>query len=84
MGLPLQAMTVNCVGGGALPFSLLPLVLFQVDRLMELHFKYLGAMQVADKKIEGEKHVCIPACFLQISYTLHMVPCVPSLSAQGR
>lgn len=26
---------------------------------MELHFKYLGAMQVADKKIEGEKHVCI-------------------------
>uniref|UniRef100_G1R371 Beta-catenin-like protein 1 n=1 Tax=Nomascus leucogenys TaxID=61853 RepID=G1R371_NOMLE len=28
----------------------------KVDRLMELHFKYLGAMQVADKKIEGEKH----------------------------
>jgi hypothetical protein len=24
---------------------------------MELHFKYLSAMQVADKKIEGEKHV---------------------------
>lgn len=23
---------------------------------MELHFKYLDAMQVADKKIEGEKH----------------------------
>lgn len=31
---------------------------------MELHFKYLDAMQVADKKIEGEKHVCIPACLL--------------------
>ncbi|ELK04173.1 Beta-catenin-like protein 1 [Pteropus alecto] len=29
---------------------------FKVDRLMELHFKYLDAMQVADKKIEGEKH----------------------------
>uniref|UniRef100_A0A4W3J0U7 Beta-catenin-like protein 1 n=1 Tax=Callorhinchus milii TaxID=7868 RepID=A0A4W3J0U7_CALMI len=28
----------------------------QVDRLMELHFKYLEAVQVADKKIEGEKH----------------------------
>ncbi|XP_063104438.1 beta-catenin-like protein 1 isoform X3 [Cavia porcellus] len=28
----------------------------KVDRLMELHFKYLGAVQVADKKIEGEKH----------------------------
>lgn len=51
---------------------------------MELHFKYLGAMQVADKKIEGEKHVCIPAHFLQIPYTLHLVPCVPSLSAQDR
>lgn len=24
---------------------------------MELYFKYLDAMQVADKKIEGEKHV---------------------------
>ncbi|EMP25047.1 Beta-catenin-like protein 1 [Chelonia mydas] len=29
----------------------------KVDRLMELHFKYLDAMQVADKKIEGEKHL---------------------------
>lgn len=38
------------------PPSPLPVSLFQVDRLMELHFKYLGAMQVADKKIEGEKH----------------------------
>lgn len=28
----------------------------KVDRLMELHFKYLDAMHVADKKIEGEKH----------------------------
>ncbi|MBZ3891506.1 Beta-catenin-like protein 1 [Sciurus carolinensis] len=28
----------------------------KVDRLMELHFKYLGAMQVADKKIEGEQY----------------------------
>uniref|UniRef100_A0AAA9TUE0 Catenin beta like 1 n=1 Tax=Bos taurus TaxID=9913 RepID=A0AAA9TUE0_BOVIN len=28
----------------------------KVDRLMELHFKYLDAVQVADKKIEGEKH----------------------------
>lgn len=31
---------------------------------MELHFKYLDAMQVADKKIEGEKHVRIPAYVL--------------------
>lgn len=38
--------------------------LFQVDRLMELHFKYLDAMQVADKKIEGEKHVGTPAYLL--------------------
>lgn len=30
---------------------------------MELHFKYLGAMQVADKKIEGEKHVRTPPTF---------------------
>ncbi|ELW69631.1 Beta-catenin-like protein 1 [Tupaia chinensis] len=29
----------------------------KVDRLMELHFKYLDAMSVADKKIEGEKHM---------------------------
>ncbi|XP_006007732.1 beta-catenin-like protein 1 [Latimeria chalumnae] len=28
----------------------------KVDRLMELHFKYLDAVQVANKKIEGEKH----------------------------
>ncbi|XP_048353914.1 beta-catenin-like protein 1 [Sphaerodactylus townsendi] len=28
----------------------------KVDRLMELYFKYLDAMQVANKKIEGEKH----------------------------
>uniref|UniRef100_A0A672P108 Beta-catenin-like protein 1 n=1 Tax=Sinocyclocheilus grahami TaxID=75366 RepID=A0A672P108_SINGR len=27
-----------------------------VDRLMELHFKYLEAVQLADKRIEGEKH----------------------------
>lgn len=27
---------------------------------MELHFKYLEAVQVADKKIEGEKHVRDP------------------------
>lgn len=46
------------------PPSPLPVSLFQVDRLMELHFKYLGAMQVADKKIEGEKHVRTPVHFL--------------------
>ncbi|XP_051981153.1 beta-catenin-like protein 1, partial [Xyrauchen texanus] len=28
----------------------------KVDRLMELHFKYLDAVQLADKRIEGEKH----------------------------
>lgn len=28
----------------------------KVDRLMELYFKYLGVMQVVDKKIEGEKY----------------------------
>lgn len=37
-----------------LSVSLLPP---QVDRLMELYFKYLDAMQAADKKIDGEKHV---------------------------
>lgn len=36
---------------------------------MELHFKYLGAMQVADKKIEGEKHVRTPAHILTIPDT---------------
>lgn len=46
--------------------------LFQVDRLMELHFKYLDAMQVADKKIEGEKHVRTPAC-LSPAIGLHSV-----------
>ena len=30
---------------------------FQVDRLMEMHFKYMEAVQLADKRIEGEKHV---------------------------
>lgn len=39
---------------------------------MELHFKYLDAMQVADRKIEGEKHVRIPACLLP-SVGLHSV-----------
>ncbi|XP_018413172.1 PREDICTED: beta-catenin-like protein 1 [Nanorana parkeri] len=28
----------------------------KVERLMELYFKYLDAVRVADKKIEGEKH----------------------------
>uniref|UniRef100_A0A665X461 Beta-catenin-like protein 1 n=1 Tax=Echeneis naucrates TaxID=173247 RepID=A0A665X461_ECHNA len=28
----------------------------KVDRLMELHFKFLEAVQQADKRIEGEKH----------------------------
>ncbi|XP_014878478.1 beta-catenin-like protein 1 [Poecilia latipinna] len=28
----------------------------KVDRLMELYFKYLEAVQQADKRIEGEKH----------------------------
>lgn len=28
----------------------------KVDRLMELHFKYLDAVQAADKRIDGEKH----------------------------
>lgn len=32
----------------------------QVDRLMELYFKYLEGVQQADKRIEGEKHVSIP------------------------
>ncbi|KAK3518592.1 hypothetical protein QTP70_004086 [Hemibagrus guttatus] len=28
----------------------------KVDRLMELHFKYLEAVQFADRRIDGEKH----------------------------
>lgn len=55
MGLPLQAVTLKQEVYSSL--LTLPVALLQVDRLMELHFKYLGAMQVADKKIEGEKHV---------------------------
>lgn len=45
----------------SLTFSLSAFVSFvlQVDRLMELHFKYLEAVQQADKRIEGEKHVSI-------------------------
>ncbi|MED6248896.1 Beta-catenin-like protein 1 [Ataeniobius toweri] len=31
----------------------------KVDRLMELYFKFLEAVQQADKRIEGEKHVRI-------------------------
>ncbi|XP_035594499.1 beta-catenin-like protein 1 isoform X1 [Oncorhynchus keta] len=31
----------------------------KVDRLMELHFKYLEAVQLADKRIEGEKHLLL-------------------------
>lgn len=59
--------------------------LFQVDRLMELHFKYLDAMQVADKKIEGEKHVRIPAC-LSPAIGLHSIwiPCAPYIYPQNR
>lgn len=39
----------------------------QVDRLMELHFKYLEAVQQADKRIEGEKHVSISS-FIPFSH----------------
>ncbi|MBN3279768.1 CTBL1 protein, partial [Polyodon spathula] len=38
----------------------------KVDRLMELHFKYLEAVQVADKKIEGEKHVRDPFILVEL------------------
>lgn len=70
----------------SLSFSLMPVeYLFQVDRLMELHFKYLDAMQVADKKIEGEKHVRIPAR-LSPAAGLHSVgvPCAPYIYPQDR
>lgn len=51
----------------SLTFSLSASVSFslQVDRLMELHFKYLEAVQQADKRIEGEKHVSAPFYLLQ-------------------
>ena len=32
---------------------------FQVDRLMEQHFKYLGLVRQVDEKIEKEKHVSV-------------------------
>jgi hypothetical protein len=32
-------------------------VFFQVDRLVELHFKYLEKVRMADLKIEKEKQV---------------------------
>lgn len=52
---------------------------------MELHFKYLDAMQVADKKIEGEKHVRILACLLPaIDLRSVWVPCAPRTSPQDR
>lgn len=47
---------------------------------MELHFKYLGAVQVADKKIEGEKHVCIPAYLLTTVGSPPFAPLVYLLS----
>uniref|UniRef100_A0A3B3WK05 Beta-catenin-like protein 1 n=1 Tax=Poecilia mexicana TaxID=48701 RepID=A0A3B3WK05_9TELE len=34
----------------------------KVDRLMELYFKYMEAVQQADKRIEGEKHVRSDLC----------------------
>uniref|UniRef100_A0AAX7UJJ1 Beta-catenin-like protein 1 n=1 Tax=Astatotilapia calliptera TaxID=8154 RepID=A0AAX7UJJ1_ASTCA len=42
-------------------------LLITVDRLMELHFKYLEAVQQADKRIEGEKHVSISS-FIPFSH----------------
>lgn len=54
----------------------------QVDRLMELHFKYLEAVQQADKRIEGEKHVSIPPFFFLFPSFTHPFPpfeSVPSL-----
>lgn len=51
----------------------------QVDRLMELHFKYLEAVQQADKRIEGEKHVSLDVfLFPQPSHIACPLP--PSLS----
>lgn len=52
---------------------------------MELHFKYLDAMQVADKKIEGEKHVRSPA-YLLPAIDLHSVwvPCAPYIYPQDK
>lgn len=44
----------------ALSASAWVLFSLQVDRLMEMHFKYLEAVQQADKRIEGEKHVSPP------------------------
>lgn len=53
----------------SLTFFLLCSISFslQVDRLMELHFKYLEAVQQADKRIEGEKHVSISS-FIPFSH----------------
>lgn len=44
----------------------------QVDRLMEMHFKYLEAVQQADKRIEGEKHVS-----KHLSFFLSTLPSTP-------
>lgn len=46
----------------------------QVDRLMELHFKYLEAVQQADKRIEGEKHVSAPFLSFPSLFIHHHCP----------
>lgn len=40
---------------------------------MELHFKYLEAVQIADKKIDGEKHVCISKTFMHLLQTFMLI-----------
>ncbi|KAK1897801.1 Beta-catenin-like protein 1, partial [Dissostichus eleginoides] len=44
----------------------------KVDRLMEMHFKYLEAVQQADKRIEGEKHAdgCYVTCVRTYSHSV--------------
>lgn len=39
---------------------------------MELYFKYLEGVQQADKRIEGEKHVCLPLSPCRLSYPVNM------------
>ncbi|CDQ70714.1 unnamed protein product [Oncorhynchus mykiss] len=58
----------------------------KVDRLMELHFKYLEAVQLADKRIEGEKHVGVlhlpllsTACILTLTGNISETRAAPTV-----
>jgi len=46
----------------------------KVDRLMELHFKYLDRVNKADDKIEQKKRVSFSPIFVEMIYWTMMLP----------